>query len=116
MESGEALRIVIATAIGLGVSSLFKLPGLLSGWVGERVRKQDAEKQCHQAQARLIQTLRKELFPNGGGSLRDRVDQAAHDTSQSLELAREGIDVAKQVRQEMFNHLEWHAEKPPHAG
>lgn len=105
----DPIAIAVSATIGAAVAALFKVPGQLHEYISERVRRQDAEKQAHEAQTQLVETLRKELFPNGGSSLRDRVDDAADAAEKSLEIAHEGIDVAKQVRQEMFSHLEWHA-------
>ena len=111
LDANQMLAIAVSAGIGAGVAALFKAPSQIHAYMSERVRRQDAAKQEHAAQTELIETLRKELFPNGGSSLRDAVDDSKRATAQSLEIAQEGIAVAKQVRQEMFNHLEWHAEK-----
>ena len=107
----QYLNVALAAAIGAIATALVRVPGQVHAYMSERVRKQDAEKQQHQAQTMLVETLRKEFWPNGGGSLRDRVEQCAADAARSLELAQEGIDVAKELRQEQFNHLEWHAQQ-----
>ena len=105
----QYLPIVIAAIIGGGVAAVFKLPGQVSRLMYIHTQRISAEREAHEAQMRLVESLKRELFANGGRSLRDRVDEAAEDSKAALKLGQEGIELGKEVRQAMFNHIEWHA-------
>ena len=99
----QYVPVLVAACIGAGVSAVFKVPGAAADWWRVRAKKKAEETE-------LLFALKRELLPNGGSSMKDRIDQTAKMSEEALQLGHTGLKVAQEARQELKEHVEWHLE------